>query len=69
MILSHFLAFVKLDRVLRWLIPVSMSLLILSMLFIAIVLGVSNSRLNEDVSELRFSWSLFKSVTQNGMLY
>ena len=67
--LSHLVSFVKIDYVLRWLIPLSFALLLLIMLFILVALSVVGSRIDEDVSELRYSWSLRMSTLQDGNFF
>lgn len=64
--LSHFISFVKIDYVLRWLIPVCFGLLTFSILFIILTLAITGSKLHEDVDELIYRKSLISSAIKNG---
>ncbi|CAF5023587.1 unnamed protein product [Rotaria sp. Silwood1] len=63
--LTHLVTFVKIDYVLRWLIPVSFALLIFSITCIVIGISVSGGKLNEDVYHLRSRWSSMDHFSQN----
>jgi len=64
--LSHLISFVKVDYILRWLIPLCFSLLSVAVLFMVITLSVIGGKRNEDIKELIYSTSLFKAAYHNG---
>jgi hypothetical protein len=63
---SHAISFIVLDSILKWLIPISLGLLTVSIVCICVVLGIANRNLIEDVQELRYSWSLIQQAIDNG---
>jgi hypothetical protein len=65
-ILSHVISFVKIDYILRWLIPLCFALLSFSILCIIIVLSVAGSDISEGANELFYSVSLLRATLKNG---
>ncbi|UJR29825.1 hypothetical protein I4U23_017368 [Adineta vaga] len=63
--LSHLVAFVKKETVLKWLIPACYILLFVAIIFMFITLVAAGSDLEEDVRELRFSWSILEIIHYN----
>ncbi|CAF4722066.1 unnamed protein product, partial [Rotaria sp. Silwood2] len=66
MFLTHLVAFVNIDYVLRWLIPLSFGLLIFSIICIVIAIGIAGGKLDEDAYHLRFRWSSIEDFSING---
>jgi hypothetical protein len=64
--LSHIISFVKIDYILKWLIPLCFSLLAVAVLFLVIILSIMGGKKNEDIEELIYSESLFKAAIKNG---
>ncbi|CAF3302702.1 unnamed protein product [Rotaria socialis] len=60
--LTHFVALVNIDYVLRWLIPLCFGLMIFSIIFMIATLSIAGASLGEDLEELRYQWSLFKQA-------
>ncbi|CAF1607868.1 unnamed protein product [Rotaria magnacalcarata] len=60
--LTHFVALVKIDYVLRWLIPLCFGLMLFVILSLTITLSVAGDSVDEDLQELRFQWSLYKQA-------
>ncbi len=67
--LSHLISFVKIDYILRWLIPLCFSLLAVAVLFMVLTLSILGGRKNEDIAELIYSVSLFKATFNNGQRF
>jgi len=64
--LSHIISFVKIDYILKWLIPLCFTLLAVAVLFLVIILSIMGGKKNEDIEELIYSESLFKAAIKNG---
>jgi hypothetical protein len=64
--LSHLISFVKIDYVLRWLIPCCFGLLIFAIICIIVTLGVAGSNLRQELNELLYSSTLVSQVLGNG---
>jgi hypothetical protein len=63
---SHLISFVKIDYILNWLIPVCFVLLLLSMICLIVAISVMGVLSTEDIMELNYQWSLFKSTLTDG---
>ncbi len=68
-ILSHVISFVKIDYILRWLIPLCFALLSFAILCIIIVLSVAGSNISEGANELFYSVSLLRATLKNGTFF
>lgn len=68
MFLTHFVAFVKIDYILRWLLPISLALLIFSIIFIITTLSIVGRALDEDIRELRYAATLVSQGYANGII-
>lgn len=68
MFLTHFVSFVKIDYVLKWLLPLCLALLVFSIIFIIITLSVAGGTLQEDILELRYFSTLFDIAYANGII-
>ena len=64
--LSHLVAFVKKDYIVKWLIPICYSLLCVSVIFILITLISAGSNLDEEANELRFTSTIIRVIYYNG---
>jgi len=64
--ISHLVAFVKKDYVLKWIIPICFLDMSFSTLCMLVTLFTAGTGLYEDVNEVRYSWSLFDVVYYNG---
>ncbi|CAF1467777.1 unnamed protein product [Rotaria sordida] len=66
MFLSHLVAFVKIDYILRWLIPLCFVLLLFSILCIVVAISAAGGKLDEDLYHLRSRWAAVEEFSTDG---
>ncbi len=64
--LGIMISFVKIDYVLRWLIPCCFGLLIFAVICILVTLGVAGSNSRQELNELLYSSTLVSEALGNG---
>jgi hypothetical protein len=67
--LSHMVSFVKIDYVLRWLVPLCFGLLTFAAILILVTLIATGSKKHEDVNELIYSSSIIDQTITSGRFF